>query len=68
AAPAAPAAPAPFVDARQAFLDGFERRYLRQLLDAAGHNVTEAARQAGVERRYFYRLLRRLGVEPNRSR
>jgi DNA-binding NtrC family response regulator len=66
--PSAPASPiAPFVEARQLFVDGFERRYLHDILDAAGHNVTEAARQAGVERGYFYRLMRRLGVEPRRG-
>jgi DNA-binding NtrC family response regulator len=56
-------APPPFVAARREFLDGFERAYLRELLAACDGNVSRAARQAGVERSYFHRLLRRLRVD-----
>ncbi|HSS03017.1 MAG TPA: hypothetical protein VLM79_38410 [Kofleriaceae bacterium] len=40
----------------------FERAYLRQALVAAGDNVTAAARIAGIDRIYFYRLLWKYGL------
>ena len=48
--------------ARQSFVREFERRYLEQLLDEHGGNVSAAARTAGVDRRYLYRLLWRHGL------
>ena len=44
--------------ARQAF----ERRYLEQQLRGSGGNVAAAARAAGVDRAYFYRMMWRLGI------
>jgi transcriptional regulator with PAS, ATPase and Fis domain len=52
----------PFRTARERWLRWFERRYLEELLDRAGDNVSAAARAAGVDRVYFHRLLRRVGL------
>ena len=52
----------PFRAARDRWLRWFERRYLEELLDRAGDNVSAAARAAGVDRVYFHRLLRRVGL------
>jgi len=52
----------PIKEARQDFVRAFERRYLEELLAACGGNVTAAARQAGVDRIHFYRLLWRHGL------
>ncbi|HEX3759997.1 MAG TPA: sigma 54-interacting transcriptional regulator [Kofleriaceae bacterium] len=69
AAPPLPAADAPAVDlerplraARDEHLRAFERAYLQQALAAAGNNVTAAARIAGIDRIYFYRLLWKYGL------
>jgi two-component system response regulator GlrR len=52
----------PFRTARDRWLRWFERRYLEELLARAGDNVSAAARTAGVDRVYFHRLLRRVGL------
>jgi DNA-binding NtrC family response regulator len=56
--------PEPFVKARDRFVGEFEHRYLTDVLERAGMNVSEAARQAGVDRRNFQRLLRRHQINP----
>ena len=52
----------PFRAARDRWLRWFERRYLEELLRQQGDNVSAAARAAGVDREYFHRLLRRVGL------
>ena len=56
--------PEPFMKARDRFVDQFERSYLTDILERTGMNVSEAARQAGVDRRNFQRLLRRHEINP----
>lgn len=53
----------PLADARAAF----EREYLEGLIKAAGGNVSEAARIAGVDRTTLYKMAERLGVSFDRS-
>jgi len=40
----------------------FEQTYLQQVLHSAGGNISEAARQAGKERRTFAKLLHKHGI------
>jgi transcriptional regulator with PAS, ATPase and Fis domain len=56
----------PLRDVRDAAARAVERRYLEAVLDRHGHNVTAAARAAGVDRIHFYRLLSRHGLRPHR--
>ncbi len=42
----------------------FEREYFARLLEAAGGNVSEAARLAGFSRQTLYVRMRRWGIEP----
>ena len=44
-------------------LDDLERRYLLHVLDAAHGNRTRAAEILGVDRRTFYRMAERFGIE-----
>jgi DNA-binding NtrC family response regulator len=53
----------PFRPARDEWLRIFERRYLGQLLAAHEGNVREAARAAGIDRIYFYRMLWKHGLK-----
>jgi two-component system response regulator GlrR len=48
-----------FSEARQRALDAFERTYLQQLLAKHAGKVSAAAPEAGVDRVYLYRLLRK---------
>jgi DNA-binding NtrC family response regulator len=44
---------------REAWIDAGEREYVRRLLLRHGHNVPSAAKEAGVDRTYIYRLIRK---------
>jgi DNA-binding NtrC family response regulator len=52
----------PLREARELWTEYCERRYLVELLQAHGNNVTAAAKAAGVDRPHFYRLLWRHGL------
>jgi two-component system response regulator HydG len=51
----------PFKVAKDALIEGFERAYIRAVLDACGGNMTKAARMAGIDRMYLHRLVQKLG-------
>jgi DNA-binding NtrC family response regulator len=52
----------PFHEAKDELVNRFEREYLEDLLRRASNNMTDAAQRAGLERKYLYRLLERVGV------
>jgi DNA-binding NtrC family response regulator len=52
----------PLREQRERWLRYFERRYLEDLLQLHGGNVTAAARAAGMDRIHMYRLLGRAGL------
>ncbi|EPX64368.1 two component, sigma54 specific, transcriptional regulator, Fis family [Cystobacter fuscus DSM 2262] len=52
----------PFAEAKQAVVESFERHYLRDVLARVGGNLSEAARQAGVDRKHLRALARRHGL------
>jgi transcriptional regulator with GAF, ATPase, and Fis domain len=47
---------------RRRVAEAFEREYVTRLLAECKHNLSEAARRAGVERISLYRILERLGL------
>ena len=53
----------PWKEAREQYLASFEASYAQALLARCDGNVSAAAREAGVDRKTFYTLLRR-GKEP----
>lgn len=59
----APAVPSGFRAARQAAVEGFERRYVEDLLRRHGGNVTRAAREAHKDRRAFGRLIKKYSID-----
>ena len=66
-APAAVAEPVvkadrPFHQAKDEVVDRFERAYLTDLVERAAGNLSAAARLAGLERKFLYRLLERNGL------
>jgi transcriptional regulator with GAF, ATPase, and Fis domain len=54
----------PFQDAKQFAVENFEKDYLLRLFEAAGYNLSEAARRSGVDRRYLRELFKKHGLEP----
>ncbi len=58
----APVADRPYHDAKAELLERFERSYLTDLLSRQAGNLSQAARQAGVERKYLYKLLDKHGL------
>jgi two-component system, NtrC family, response regulator GlrR len=53
----------PLKEARERWNRIFERRYLDEILSRNRHNVSASAREAEVDRVYFYRLLRRHDIK-----
>ena len=49
----------PWKEARERYLESFERSYAQALLARCEGNVSAAAREAGVDRKTFYALLKR---------
>ncbi len=52
----------PFKDAKERWLEQFERRYLAEVFDACAGNITHAADRAGMSRRHMRALLRKHGI------
>jgi DNA-binding NtrC family response regulator len=51
-----------FKDAKEAWLATFEREYLQSLLEKHSGNLSQAAREADVDRKHFRRLARKYGL------
>ncbi len=59
----------PFKDAKELLLSSFEREYVVELLHKHGMNISAAAREAGLDRRHIYRLIRKYEIGlPDRGR
>ncbi len=52
----------PLRQAREEWLRYFERRYLADMLERTGGNVSAAARRAGMDRVHMHRLLKNAGL------
>ncbi len=60
--PARSLADLPYREAKQRAVAAFEQSYFSEVLERAGGNVSEAARQSGLDRSNFRRAARRAGV------
>jgi DNA-binding NtrC family response regulator len=52
----------PYHEAKETLLARFDRDYFTDLLRRANDNLSQAARVAGLERKYLYKLLQRAGL------
>lgn len=52
----------PFKEAKESLIEGFERDYLKCLLERCDSNVSRASREAGIARVYLRKLLRKHGL------
>ena len=57
----------PFKLLKQELISEFERRYITQLLDEHDHNISSAARAAGIDRMSIHKMLNRLGLSSNKA-
>jgi DNA-binding NtrC family response regulator len=52
----------PFKEAKERWIDQFERRYLARVFEQHDGNITRAADYAGINRRHFRELLHKHGI------
>ncbi len=53
----------PFKDAKNDLIEDFERKYLEDLLRRHEGNISRSAREAGIERAYLQRLIRKYDLK-----
>jgi DNA-binding NtrC family response regulator len=53
----------PFKEAKERLIEGFERDYLKSLLERCEGRINRAAREAGIDRVYLRRLLKKHTLE-----
>ncbi len=58
----------PYHEAKDALIARFDREYCADLLRRAGGNLSQAARLAGLERKYLYKVLERAGLVTHEAR
>ena len=51
-----------FKDAKEEWLTAFERDYIRNLLKKNNGNISHAAREADIDRKYFRKLMKKYGI------
>ena len=51
-----------FKDAKEEWLTAFERDYVISLLRKNGGNISHAAREADIDRKYFRKLMKKYGI------
>ncbi|MCS6915489.1 MAG: sigma 54-interacting transcriptional regulator [Myxococcales bacterium] len=53
----------PFKDAKELWVASFEREYVQHLLRKNRNNISHAAREAEIDRKYFRKLMRKYDIE-----
>jgi DNA-binding NtrC family response regulator len=66
-APAADVLELPFKEAKAALVESFERDYLTALLARHKGNISRAALEAGIDRNYIHRLVKKYGLDVERT-
>ena len=57
----------PFKEAKAALVESFERDYLTALLARHRGNISRAAAEAGIDRNYIHRLVKKYNLEVDRG-
>lgn len=57
----------PFKEAKGKLVSAFEARYIEDLLKTHDHNISVAAREAGVDRKHFKDLMKKYGIEAQKD-
>jgi len=53
----------PFKEAKEEWVSSFERDYILNLLKRNSNNISHAAREADIDRKYFRKLMRKYDIE-----
>ena len=53
----------PFKEAKEEWISAFERDYITELLMRHGGNISQASREADIDRKYFRKLMSKHGIE-----
>jgi DNA-binding NtrC family response regulator len=53
----------PFKEAKEEWISSFERDYILDLIQRHGGNISQAAREADIDRKYFRKLMDKYGIE-----
>jgi DNA-binding NtrC family response regulator len=53
----------PYAEAKERTIDAFDRAYVEQVMSRVGGNISEAARQAGIDRSNFRRLRKKVDAK-----
>ncbi len=61
-APATNVDDAPFKEAKEKWVSSFEKEYIVSLLRKNNNNISHAAREADIDRKYFRKLMRKYGI------
>ena len=61
--PLMPEVDSTFKDAKEKWVSSFERDYIITLLKKNKGNISHAAREADIDRKYFRKLMRKYGIE-----
>jgi len=57
----------PFKEAKDAWISSFEEEYIARLLDKNDGNISHAAKEADIDRKYFRKLMKKYGISANKS-
>lgn len=60
--PPAPDTDQEFKEAKEAWVASFERDYIEEMLSRHDGNISQAAREAGIDRKYFRKLMKKHGL------
>jgi DNA-binding NtrC family response regulator len=52
-----------FKEAKEEWISAFEKDYIVALLERNQHNISHAAREAEIDRKYFRKLMKKYGIE-----
>ena len=52
----------PFKDAKQQIVEEFEKKYIVDLLERHGHNLSKASREAGIDRKHLRNLCKKYEI------
>ncbi len=57
----------PFKDAKEAWIASFEADYIAKLLEKNGGNISHAAKEADIDRKYFRKLMKKYEITADRE-